>query len=154
MDHVLPMNIRQATLTDMPEIIRMGRLFWSQTPYNEIALCPDSLIETCAVMIDAGLLLIADIDGVTAGAVGAVASPLYANKSVLVAAELFWWVEPQFRNSGVGKLMLKSIEDAARAAGVYRFTMAAFDDIEIDKASSIYQRFGYKPTERSFGKVL
>jgi GNAT superfamily N-acetyltransferase len=148
------MNVRPATHADIPEIIRMGRAFWAQTPYSAIPYCPDSIAETCLAMLANNLLLMAEVDGKVAGAVGAVASPLYANKSVLVGAELFWWVEPEHRNSGVGKLMLSAIEDAARAAGVYRFSMMAFDDIEVEKAAAIYSRVGYSPTERSFGKVL
>jgi GNAT superfamily N-acetyltransferase len=132
----------------------MGRLFWSQTPYSEIVYCPDSIAFTCRAMMEQALLLVSEVDGVIAGSVGAVASPLYANRDVLVAAELFWWVEPQFRNSGVGKEMLAGIEQACRNAGVYRFSMMAFDQIEIEKAAAVYQRCGYVPTERTFGKVL
>lgn len=146
--------IFQATQEDIPEIIRMGRLFWSQTPYSEIPFCPDSIAFTCQQMIDRRLLLIATVKGTIAGAVGAMSSPLYANRDVLVAAELFWWVEPEFRNSGIGKEMLISIEQACRDAGVYRFSMMAFEQIELEKAAAVYQRCGYVPTERSFCKVL
>lgn len=146
--------INQATQADIPEIIRMGRLFWSQTPYSEIPYCPDSIAHTCQQMIAQQLLLVATVDGTIAGAVGAMRSPLYANRDVLVAAELFWWVEPEFRNSGIGKEMLAGIEQACREAGVYRFSMMAFEQIELEKAAAVYQRCGYVPTERSFNKVL
>ncbi len=148
------MNTRHATFADIPELTRMGRDFWNTTPYSDIALCPDSLAETFMGMISNDLLIVAHDGETVVGAVGAIASPLYANKAVLVGAEMFWWVDPQYRNTGAGKLMLTAIEDAARAAGIERFSMSAFDDIEIDKAASIYSRFGYTPTERSFGKVL
>ncbi len=148
------MNVRAATHVDFPRIVQMGRAFWAQTPYRDIPYCPDSIMETCAMMLAQRLLLVAEMNDRVVGAVGAMASPLYANKSVLVGAELFWWVEPEYRNTGVGKLMLKGIEDAAREAGISRFSMMAFDDIEVEKAAAIYARVGYNPTERTFGKVL
>lgn len=146
--------IHPATAADIPEIVRMGRLFWSQTPYSEIPYCPDSIAITCQQMIAQRLLLVATVDGTVAGAVGAMCSPLYANRDVLVAAELFWWVEPEFRNSGIGKEMLAGIEQACRDAGVYRFSMMAFEQIELEKAAAVYQRCGYVPTERTYCKVL
>lgn len=148
------MRVVLATEADIPNVVRMGRLFWSQTPYNEIPYCPDSVAFTCRQMIAQDLLLIAEVEGEVAGAVGALASPLFTNRSVLVGAELFWWVEPQHRNSGIGKLMLSGIEAAAKAAGVYRFSMMAFEQIEPEKAAAVYQRCGYVPTERTFNKVL
>lgn len=148
------MQVRHATAADIPAIIRMGRLFWSQTPYREIPYCPDSIALACGQMLEQRLLLIGEFSGQIAGAVGAMASPLYANRSVLVAAELFWWVEPEYRNSGIGKMMLTGIEQAAKDAGVYRFSMMAFDDLELEKAAKVYERCGYQATERTWNKVL
>lgn len=148
------MLVREATHADIPEIIRMGRLFWSQTPYREIHYCPDSITHACQEMLAQRLLLMGIVNDQIAGAVGAMASPLYANRSVLIGAELFWWVEPQFRNGGIGKLMLAGIEEAAREAGVYRFSMMAFENLELDKAAAVYGRCGYEATERTFNKVL
>jgi GNAT superfamily N-acetyltransferase len=148
------MKVRLAVEADIPEIVRMGRLFWNQTPYRDVVYCPDSIAFISQQMMDQGLLLFAEVEGKPAGSVGAMASPLYANRTVMVAAELWWWVEPEYRNTGIGKLMLMEMEKAAKEAGVYRFAMMAFEEIELEKAAAVYRKFGYVPTERSFGKIL
>jgi ribosomal protein S18 acetylase RimI-like enzyme len=146
--------IRPATEQDIPHIIRMGRLFWSQTAFGEIPYCPDSIAYIAREMLKMELLLMAEVDGKIAGSVGAVASPLFGNRDVLIASELFWWVEPQFRDSGIGKEMLMGIEQAAKERGVSVFSMMALESVEPEKAAAIYQRLGYSATERAFSKVL
>jgi GNAT superfamily N-acetyltransferase len=105
-------------------------------------------------MLEQKLLLMAEVAGEIAGSVGALAVPLYGNLTVLVGSEMFWWVEPPYRHSGVGKLMLSGIESAAKEAGVKVFSMMALESVEPEKAAAIYDRLGYAPTERAFSKVL
>lgn len=148
------MNIRPATPDDISDIVRMGRHFWSQTFFKEVPYCPDSITYQCHLMMEHKLLLIGEIDSKVVGSVGALAVPLYGNLSVLVASELFWYVEPEYRNSGIGKMMLEGIEAAARARGVHTFSMMALESVEPEKAAKMYQRLGYEPTERAFSKRL
>lgn len=146
--------IRPATEQDIPHIIRMGRLFWSQTAFSHIAYCPDSITYITREMLKMGLLLIAEVEGEIAGAVGAVAAPLFGNRDVLIASELFWWVEPGFRDSGIGKEMLIGIEQVAKEQGVSVFSMMALETVEPEKAAAIYRRLGYIASEHAFSKVL
>lgn len=148
------MKVRHATAADITHVVRMGRGFWAQTFFKNIPYCPDSIAQLCHRMIDQKLLLMAEVAGQIAGSVGALAVPLYGNLSVLVGSEMFWWVEPQYRDSGVGKLMLSGIEAAAKEAGVHTFSMMALESVEPEKAAAIYTRLGYAPTERAFSKVL
>jgi len=129
-------------------------MFWAQTSFSHVPYCPDSITLAAREMMGIGLLLMAEVDGKIAGAVGAVVCPLYANRDVLLGSELFWWVEPEFRNTGIGKEMIFGIEKAAKEAGVAIFSMMALENVEPEKASAIYQRLGYRPTERGFSKVL
>lgn len=148
------MNIRQATPDDIPRIIEMGAIFWAQTAYRDIPYCPDSIAESALEMMASRLLIVAELEGRVVGAVGALAVPLYANRDVLTASELYWYVDEDHRNSGAGKLLLAGIEDAARARGVKLFGMMALDAVEPDKAAAMYKRLGYQPGERTFYKVL
>lgn len=147
-------TVRLANIDDVKAIVRMGRAFWAAIPYNDgIPYCPDSLALTCAQMIEQGLLIYAHTDKAV-GAVGALCSPLFTNREYTVAAELFWWVEPEHRNTGVGVRMFAKLEEAAKQAGVYRLSMMAVEGLELDKAAALYQRFGYSPTERTWNKAL
>jgi|SRR5688572_33318344 len=147
-------TVRLATNDDVQSIVRMGRAFWASIPYSDVPYCPDSLAATCHQMIAQGLLIYAEIDGKSAGALGALASPLFVNREYMVAAELFWWVQPEYRNTGVGKLMFRELETAAKAAGVYRLSMMAVEGLELEKAAKMYERDGYTSAERTWSKAL
>lgn len=147
--------VRSANSGDVQSIVRMGRAFWDAIPYNDgIPYCPDSLAMTCGQMISQGLLIYAHDGAEPVGAVGALCSPLFVNRDKLMAAELFWWVQPEYRNSGVGIQMVARLEEAARKAGVHRLSMMAVEGLEIDKAAAMYERFGYSPAERTWSKAL
>lgn len=146
--------VRPANSDDVQSIVRMGRAFWDAIPYNDgIPYCPDSLAMTCNQMIAQGLLVYAHTDK-PVGAVGALCSPLFTNRDYLVAAELFWWVEPEYRNSGVGVRMESKLKELAKQAGVYRLSMMAVEGLELEKAAALYERMGYQPTERTWSKRL
>lgn len=147
------MNVRPAEDRDIPKIISMGRKFWAQTAFKDIVYCPDSIAESAREMMANGLLLVVE-EGEVVGAVGAVMAPLYANRSVMIASELYWWIEPEYRDSGAGKLLLRGIEQAAKDRGITVFAMMALEAVEPEKAAAIYQRLGYVPSERTFQKRL
>ena len=146
--------IRPAIEADIPDILRMGRMFWAQTAYASIPFCLDSMTVSVRQMMAAHLLLMAEMDGVVAGSIGALASPLYANRAIQVAAELWFWVEPGYRKSGVGRDLMQAMEDAARAQGVHLMTMISLEAVEPEIARQMYLRSGYEMTEHSFLKVL
>ena len=148
-------TVRLATQDDVKAIVRMGRAFWAAIPYNDgVPYCPDSLALACDQMINQGLLVYAHDDGVAVGAVGALASPMFVNREKLVAAELFWWVEHPYRNTGVGSQMCAALEQAAKSLGVWRLSMMAVEGMELEKVASMYERFGYLPVERTWSKSL
>lgn len=149
------MNTRPATPDDIPRIVAMGRKFWSQTAYGpHVIYCPDSIAASALEMMRAGLLVVAEVDGYVVGAVGLMAAPCYANRDVLTASELYWYVEDEYRDSGAGKALLADIENAARAAGVKLLGMMLLEAVEPEKAAAIYRRLGYQAGERTFLKVL
>lgn len=148
-------TVRPATQDDVKAIVRMGRAFWAAIPHNlGIPYCPDSLAMTCMQMLDQGMLIYACDGENPVGAVGGLCSPLFVNREYLIAAELFWWVEPEYRNTGVGRKMLVEFENAASFAGARSLSMMAVEGLEIDKAAALYERCGYTPVERTWSKSL
>lgn len=154
----MTIRIFAATDADIPGIVRMGRKFWQLTPYARapysLPYCPDSAAATCAQCLSQGLLLVACEGEEMIGFAGAVAAAMPLQRSVLVAAEQFWWIEEAARNSGAGKQLMAELEHSARIAGVRILAMAAFEQIEIEKAAGMYARAGYDATERTFTRAL
>jgi GNAT superfamily N-acetyltransferase len=89
-----------------------------------------------------------EIIGVTA----AVAYPMYFNPNAFVAQELWWWIEPEHRGSGAGKLLYNSLESWAKDKNLNSLFMIALEDRNIDTMLKIYKQKGYTPLERIFIK--
>lgn len=139
--------IREATLLDLPEVLRMATLFT-----ESIGIEPDkeTITETLSMLIDSpqGALFVAD------GAfVAALAYPLFMNKRIIVVQELAWWVDPDTRSKGLGKKMLTALERWAMAIGADRVMMIALKDSpkHVDK---FYKASGYRPLEKTYVKEM
>lgn len=106
-------------------------------------------------MYEAGLLIVAENgDGEIIGVVGGLKYPFLNNRDWIIGSELLWWIEPQYRDSGLGKKMLAAIEEAARDAGCQLWVMVTLENVEPEKAGAIYQKLGYTLTEHSYMKEL
>lgn len=86
-----------------------------------------------------GITLIAEVEGVVVGLLGAVRGdrPVTAH-----GAEFGITVAAAYRGSGVGRAMLESLEDWARAHGVWRLVLGVFEsNVE---ARGLYESLGYE----------
>ncbi len=145
------MKIRKAVVEDAYRVKEMATDFWAHTRYREE---PDeaSLQTMFHHLKDHGILLVLDVDGVARGFVGAVFAPLLADMKVMMATEVAYWVDPQFR--GRGRALLFALEAAAREAGVKYLHMVSLEGSRPDVAESIYRDAGYKKTETVFVKEI
>lgn len=140
--------IREAEISDLPEVIRMGREFAKSIG---IPLDDESTLDSAENLIntDFGVLLIGD-----GSMAGALAYPLFFNKNILIAQELMWWVDREKRGTGAGMEILEALEAWARNVGAKQLSMLAIHDTSPDYVDSVYIKNGYKPFEKSFVKVL
>ena len=133
----------------------MGLPFWKLTPHSAtIPYEPLAVAYWSRVMMEQGALLVLEVDGKVVGAVGAIISPSLGNLEYLVGAEMFWWIEPAHRSAGAGLALLTAVEQAMREKGVKLFSMIAIETIDPDRVGAIYERSGYKRTERTYTKEL
>ena len=139
--------IREATLDDMPEILRMGVLFCKQAGIQPDA---ESIRTTAYELMDSDASVILIGDGAMAGAL---AYPMYMNRDIIVAQELFWWVDKDKRNEGAGAKIMAALELWAKSIGAKRMTMIGLESspAHID---AFYKSSGYKPLEISYWKDL
>jgi len=140
--------IREAGASDFPEIIRMGRAFAKSIG---IPLDEESTLDTAVNLIDSENSVLLIGEGVMAGAT---AYPLYFNKNVVIAQELFWWVDKDKRSNGIGREILAELERWAQSVGASQLTMLAVHDTSPDFVSQVYLRNGYHPFEKTFVKAL
>lgn len=145
------MPIRYATHDDIPACVAMARKFFERTAYAPLGFSADDAADVARTLVDErhGTLIVAERDTLV-GMLGLIAVPLYMNRSVLMAQELFWWSE----SPGAGIAMLKFGEAWARLVGARCTLMMALDEVQGARVGEMYQRQGYVPAERYFRKVM
>ncbi len=148
------MHVRAATADDVAAIVEMSERFYATTSYVEVAeFCPHSVEDIVALLIDTGVMLLAEEGGAVVGMVGLAVAPFPFNNAVINACEVVWWVKPEAQGNGAGKALLAAIEPACREKGVGLIQMIHLASSP-PQAAAIYERMGYKPTESSYSKVI
>ncbi len=145
------MQIRVATLADVPTMLQMGRRFIEGTRYRAF-LNLDSQKQTQLVMElvrqDTSEVFLAEDTQVT----GMLGLTLSHNPfdGVKTAMEMFWWVEPNRRGTVTAKRLLRTAEEWAKAQGAERFLM-----IVPDPGLGIFlERLGYSYVESIYQRLL
>lgn len=146
--------IRKATHDDVDAVVAMGARFYETTTYKDWSpFCPDSSRTLVEMVVDEGVLLIAEEAGKPVGMVGLVVAPFFYNRALKAAYEVFWWVEPHARGGLAAWRLLKGIEPACRELGCASIQMTMLSSSP-DQARALYERAGYRHTETSFTKVI
>lgn len=149
------LNIRLATADDLPTLVIFGRHFYEHTLFRQwIAYSEAGAEANFRQMIDNGMLFCAVIDEKVVGTIGAIVGPCLINTDHGMAAEMFWWVEPEFRRSGAGDKLMDAVEAEAKSRGITFFSMVALEGGTVEQAGRIYEKRGYIPMERVWLKVL
>lgn len=148
--------IRPARVEDCETIARLGEIFHAEAAWSDICSfkvndCQQTLERMCA--LPDAILLVVDVGAKIIGMAGGLVSPLYFNLTHRTGQELFWWIDPAARG-GIGIRLLDALEDEARARGCSSWAMIALDKVQPERMAKLYERRGYRASERSFIKRL
>lgn len=148
-------TVRQATKDDLAAVALLGKRFHQYTAWaNKVPYSVEGGIAWANLMLDAGLLIVADDGDQLVAVVGGLAAPFLNNPAYTLGSELLWWVNEEHRNSGLGKQLITAIEDAAKTAGCDFWLMVSLEAVEPEKAGAVYERLGYRLIEHSYMKDL
>lgn len=89
---------------------------------------------------------VTEVDGAPVGAVGFQFAPYGWNKALLVASELFWWVDPRHDRSGAALTLLGWAQIALRSSGAHVQNWSAMRSSP-DSVHRIYARKGMVPLQ-------
>ncbi len=143
-------TIREATTWDVPRIVEMGGHFLANSSYAKtVAYNPGQMALTAErVMADPnGVILVADRHDARY-AIGMIALWIFPHyfSGVLTAAELVFWVEPEWR--GCGLKLLKAAEAWTLAHGAIDLQLIA----PTAEIGNFYARLGYTQVETAYQK--
>ena len=146
--------IRYANASDRDAVIAMGRRFYASIPISKtLPHTEDALHYLFHVMLNDGVLLIAEDENGPCGVAGLVLIPYTFNPEMKVASEILWWVNPESQGSGIGKQLLEAIEPACKTEGADLILMIHLKDSP-PQAKALYERMGYQYQESSYIKVM
>ena len=146
--------IRDCKAKDVDTLIAMSEEFWQHTIYRKEKFDAES----CKAMIEQTmtheLCLVLEIDGKVEGFICGVKGYLLANFDIMNGTELAWWVNEDYRKSGGGLKLLRSIEKRAKKLGVKYWNMLYMQSSMPSSIKSIYESTGYRKSESFYTKVL
>ncbi len=146
------MILREATSKDLSECVDIGKEFWDSTPYGDsLEYSPSGVLGLLTGLIQARLMIVATYEDEIVGVAALLVAPSHFNPDIKTGVEIFWYVRPGVRESGVGELLLEVLEDMARDKGVTMWSMGTIGD---DKAEEMLTKRGYRLTEKTYTKVL
>jgi len=151
------MPVRKATAADLPHYLELGKKFHAASPmHNVVPFDEDGYSKFYLQSVDSSTvsMWVAEADGAVVGIVGAILYSLYFSPSNLVVQELWWWLNPEHRGSGLGKEMFTTIEEWAADNGAAALFMIALEDKNAEKMEKVYARAGFRPMERTFIKQV
>jgi GNAT superfamily N-acetyltransferase len=150
------MDINEATPKDVAEMVKFGKQFWTQTSYYREGVEYDfeAIRNMTISLIDNGIVLVARHEGAVVGLMLMMVGHMPFNPSTLVATELVYYVDPDYRASGAGQKLLRMAEKIAAKRGVKYISMIHLDSVEPERAEAVYSKMGYSKTETLFSKDI
>lgn len=141
--------IRRANLSDVPWLLEQLRQFDRFFGGKKSLFPDDPEVATAIVggLVETQPFFISESKGTPIGFIAGALAPHPYNPSLLVLAELFWWVSPEFRGSLSGaRLLAHFIEHGEQNADWIQLTLEAKSPVS--EQSLLKQ--GFQLYERSY----
>lgn len=147
---------RRARKGDITELVKLTDDFRKTlTEYNAntTEYDPEHVAVIIDTVIDAGIAQVAEEDGKIVALLLMVLAPSPFNRSVVIASELCFYVDPEHRRGGVGTRLLKNGFNIAKQLGCDHFNMIHMITGG-ERASPLYEKYGFEPKEVIYSKEI
>lgn len=154
--------IRLAKAGDIDKLVPMLREFYESADMSRIAPFNEShwrnLLNFLISSDQAQIIIATSYDCQCCcferllGCIGLIFTEWPMAPNVGMVAELFWWVDPKSRGTGVGRELLGAAEKAAEKSESRMFSMYALRGNST--VGSIYESRGFRPMETAYTKEL
>lgn len=152
--------IRQATQSDMPELMRMAKEFHYKANGKRIIKYEDNLdgwegwFNTCTSS-PMFCCYVFETEGKLGGFVTGLTGPaLFAPGKTKLAYEGNLWVDKEHRKNGVAKQLVETLLNWAKTMGCSHLTMASQRFFGFEKADKLYTSLGFELEEKHYMKAV
>ncbi|OTG80806.1 GNAT family N-acetyltransferase [Acinetobacter sp. ANC 4558] len=145
------MQVRVATLGDVPAIIQIARQFILEAPnYSNRELSEESLTKNLQAVINgSGAVVLAERQSKVVGGIVCLTSKDWFNDE-LIAFEQVFYVDPKFRSSRAPFLLLEAFIRWSKLMKANRIQCGTTTKINTKGCLRLYERFGF----REYGVVF
>lgn len=142
--------LKHATLKDYQRVFDMVMTYAYESPYkdriNEKAL--EVLTKEFLEEKDKVIFYVI-LDDTPLGFLAGAATPFLLGLDT-IATEFAWWVAPEYRLNGVGKILIEAFEIWAKEVGCSMISLSSMDK----ETGKIYTERGYTPREFTYVKII
>lgn len=114
----------------------------------------DTILALMDHCIKEGAVLWAHVEGKPVGIIACIITPFVFNRHVLQGTELIFYVDEEYRRTGLGVDLLDAAETGLKLLGVELMAMATIENGTPDAAGKLYERHGFRKTETGYIKEL
>lgn len=145
------MILKLASHEDIETVVRLAVTFIRQSPYKNEPMDEGEVRELIRLMLtdkNKGIIVLLMKDDLPVGFIGGLLTKMFFSKDMM-ASEIFWWVDPQYRTRK--SLMLKeAFEFWAKRVGARYIAMSS--PANDTRVSRFYERTGYENIENAYLK--
>ncbi|SFA50862.1 N-acetylglutamate synthase, GNAT family [Parageobacillus thermantarcticus] len=142
------MKIRKAVIKDVPELASLMEQLGYPTTVESMTIRFNNIESNPSYHT-----LVAEMNGKVVGMIGLCTGVLY-EKDGLYARVIAFVVDSNYRNKGIGKLLIKEAERWARNQGAHSIVLNSGNRPERKNAHEFYKHMGYIEKSTGFAKSL
>lgn len=150
--------IRDAEIEDIPELMVLLKKFHAESNAKPSGLNYDkkSVVSHLFEMIfsPTSLILVAEIEGVLVGLIGAVSVPWMGDKTQFQVVETYYYIDKNHRGKPTSLKLIKEMEKRAKDSGAKNIVLMSMKNDRQEKTNNFYSRLGFNELETSFYKEL
>jgi len=115
-----------------------------------------SLISFVIKLLDSnvGQVFVMEVDGKVRGAVGLYASKCFYHSGITRVQELFWWVEPEYRDTKDSIRLFNKIEEWSKEKGAYSVMVSSTANLNPEQLERFYNKRGFRKVDINFVKEI
>lgn len=145
-------TVREATLKDLKDIMVLGKEFAEEAP-NQYEWEEAKVHQVLHNLIEDpnGCILVLEVDNKIVGAIlFSVNQMLFTSE--LIAAELAWFVNKEYRGKASSTKLIKEYERMCKEVGITKVLMS--DITGLQELNTLYTKLGYAKVETTYIKEL
>lgn len=148
--------IRKANVEDINRLVDYAKIFWDQTEYvSAVEYDVETMVDTTLGMIENDIVLYAEnLEGQVVGLLCVMITPFLMNRNYLSACEWGFYVDEEYRCTGLGIRLIQIAEELLVERKVKFFTMVSLTNLRPKAVGRFYERLGFKHVESDYVKDL